>query len=100
MTTAIFVNGPIGCCKSYDVMNLGLSWGTRVPEYHETFSSTLEDFYAGKISALEFNYEFIKHTLSLQAGAFRGAGATGTTAKPCDSSIICDSCIIQHLTFS
>ena len=90
MTTGIFINGPIGSGKSHDARHLaGLA---AIPEFDDTFYITIQEFYDGKITAAEFQQQFIEHTLELQRAAVGAAGAAGT--------YIFDSSIIQHLTFS
>ena len=82
----IFVNGPVGSGKSYDAINLGIKY---VPEFDESFSHKISDFYEGKITVQDFQRQFIEHTIKLQK-------------HKCISSRdrVCDSSLIQHLTFS
>ena len=88
MTTAIFINGPIGSGKSRDVYHL--AGVTGIPKFDDTIYTTIQDFYDGKISVAEFQRTFIEQTLSLQRAAMGAVAGT----------YIYDSSIIQHLTFS
>ena len=81
----IFINGPIGCGKSYD--SRAIKGFYHVSEFDETFSDTIVDFYDGKIDPVTFQNMFINHTLDLQS------------RRAAKLDCICDSSIIQHLTF-